>query len=417
MLFQAQREFDLDLTRTPFIGDDERDGQAAEAAGCPFLLGHGRLHARRVRQPNPCRGFDRPMTQSMRVLVTGHEGYIGSVMAPLFADAGHDVVGLDTGYFRDCTLLPAACRHPDDRQGHPRPHRRTTSAGFDAVVHLAALSNDPIGNLNEGWTAEINDRASRPPRRARQGRRRPAVPLLLVLHHVRDVGRGGGRRGVAARPADRVRAVEGSQRASDLASSRRTTSRRRSCATAPSTGSSPRMRFDTVFNNLMGAAVTTRPGRPCSATASRGGRSSTSRTSSRAFLAVLEAPVEDVHNQAFNTGAEQLNHQIIELAEIAVRTVPGRRPRGPGPAGRRPADLQDGLREVRPDVPGLPSSTGRRRRAQSRSYDAFTAIGLTATTFARPAVHPAQVAPPPARQRPTRRQPALGRAAAEAVAR
>ena len=90
-----------------------------------------------------------------RVLITGHNGYIGSVMAPLLAQAGHRVVGLDTGYFDPCTLVPETVRVPAVR----KDIRDLTTAdlqGFDAVIHLAALSNDPIGNLDAAWTREIN---------------------------------------------------------------------------------------------------------------------------------------------------------------------------------------------------------------------------------------------------------------------
>ena len=95
----------------------------------------------------------------MRVLLTGHEGYIGSVMAPALAARGHDVVGLDTGYFADCTLVPADAAIPAVRKDI-RDLEPGDVEGFDAVVHLAALSNDPIGNLNDSWTEEINFQAS-----------------------------------------------------------------------------------------------------------------------------------------------------------------------------------------------------------------------------------------------------------------
>ncbi|MGH7851876.1 MAG: NAD-dependent epimerase/dehydratase family protein, partial [Candidatus Binatia bacterium] len=94
-----------------------------------------------------------------RVLITGHNGYIGSVMAPLLARAGHRVVGLDTGYFDGCTLVPDAVRVP----ALHKDIRDVTAADlkdFDAVIHLAALSNDPIGNLDAGWTRQINFEAT-----------------------------------------------------------------------------------------------------------------------------------------------------------------------------------------------------------------------------------------------------------------
>ncbi|MGH8058538.1 MAG: NAD-dependent epimerase/dehydratase family protein, partial [Candidatus Entotheonellia bacterium] len=94
-----------------------------------------------------------------RVLITGHHGYIGSVMLPHLVEAGYMVVGLDTDFFRPCMLMPAAAEVPslakDIRDIEP-----SDLEGFDAVVHLAALSNDPIGNLNSRWTEEINFRAS-----------------------------------------------------------------------------------------------------------------------------------------------------------------------------------------------------------------------------------------------------------------
>src|SRR5688572_22114280 len=90
-----------------------------------------------------------------RVLITGHNGYIGSVMAPALVQAGYEVVGLDTGYFSPCTLVPDRIRIPSMRKDIRNLEPRDLQA-FNAVIHLAALSNDPIGNLDQGWTREIN---------------------------------------------------------------------------------------------------------------------------------------------------------------------------------------------------------------------------------------------------------------------
>src|SRR5258707_14445061 len=98
-------------------------------------------------------------TKSKRILLTGHNGYIGSVMGPYLVKAGYDVVGLDTKYFGECTLTSDIAEIPEV-QKDLRDLTAADLSGFDAVIHLAALSNDPIGNLNDSWTEDINFHAS-----------------------------------------------------------------------------------------------------------------------------------------------------------------------------------------------------------------------------------------------------------------
>jgi nucleoside-diphosphate-sugar epimerase len=255
-----------------------------------------------------------------RVLVTGHDGYIGSVMAPALLDAGHDVVGLDTGYFRQCTLVPRGVQHPAVRKDI-RDLGSADLHGFDAVVHLAALSNDPIGNLNEAWTAEINYLASvRLATLAREaGVERFLFSSSCIMYGTSEAAVVDERAPLDPKTEYARSKVRAEQAISELADDSFSPTFLRNGTVY---GLSPCMRFDTVFNDLIGSAVATgrvvvhgdgRPWRPVVHL----------EDLVRAFTAVLEAPRGKVHDEAFNTGTEALNHRVGELATIAVGAVPG----------------------------------------------------------------------------------------------
>lgn len=261
------------------------------------------------------------MSSRKRVLMTGHHGYIGSVMAPMFRSAGHDVVGLDTDYFGECTLVEDAAPIPSLRKDIRDLEPRDVE-GFDAVVHLAALSNDPIGNLNERWTAEINHDAS--VRLAEYARAAGVSRFLFssscIMYGMADEAAVVNEDSALAPQTEYARSKVRSEKAiTELARPGFSPTFLRNGTVY---GLSPRMRFDTVFNDLIGAAVTDRrvvvysdgqPWRPVVHV----------EDVSRAFLAVLEAPVDAIHNQAFNVGTDTLNTQIRRLAELAVAAVPG----------------------------------------------------------------------------------------------
>jgi nucleoside-diphosphate-sugar epimerase len=254
-----------------------------------------------------------------RVLITGNNGYIGSVMAPLLARAGHSVVGLDTGYFDDCTLAPDTVRVPALRNDI----RDLTAAdlkGFDAVIHLAALSNDPIGNLDAEWTRQINFEGT-----ARLAEHAKAAGVERFLFSSSCIMYGMSEANVVdeTSPLDPRTEYARSKVLAEGAVSMLADDGFSPAFLRNGTiyGLSPRMRFDTVLNDLVGTAVATgkvvvhsdgKPWRPVVHV----------EDVSRAFMTVLEAPVETVHNQAFNIGANHLNHQIRELAEIVARAVP-----------------------------------------------------------------------------------------------
>lgn len=252
--------------------------------------------------------------------MTGHNGYIGSVMAPHLVGAGYEVTGLDTGYFSECTLVPDTVTIPEIKKDL-RDLTVKDVEGFDAVIHLGALSNDPIGNLNDKWTEDINFRASV---KLAELARDAGVSRYLFSSSCIMYGASSTQIVTEDSPLDPKTEyarskVKAEQTISALARDGFSPVFIRNGTIY---GISPRMRFDTVLNDLTGQATTTgkviiysdgKPWRPVMHV----------QDVARYFQAFLEAPVEKIHNQAFNSGANELNHQIIELAEIAVKTVPG----------------------------------------------------------------------------------------------
>lgn len=256
----------------------------------------------------------------MRVLVTGDDGYIGAVMTPFLSAAGHEVVGLDTRFFDGCSLG----NNGPDIEGPRRDVRHVQPLdleGFDAVIHLAALSNDPVGNLNVECTYEINHIASvRLAKLAKQA----GVPRFLFssscsLYGVADealLKEDATFNPLTPYGLSKVR-VE--QDLSKLADERFSPTFLRN---ATAYGASSRLRADLVVNSLVGFAYTTgevliqsdgTPWRPLVHV----------EDICRAFLAVLQAPRELVHNQAFNVGRTEENYQVRDLAEMVKEVIPG----------------------------------------------------------------------------------------------
>ncbi|WP_424930068.1 NAD-dependent epimerase/dehydratase family protein [Amaricoccus tamworthensis] len=316
----------------------------------------------------------------MRVFLTGADGYIGAIMGPKLLEAGHEVLGIDTGYYRRGWLFDDHKTHPQVVSKDQRQIQPSDLEGFDAVVHLAELSNDPIGENDPDLTMDVNHRGST--NLARMARD-AGVKRFIQASSCSTYGAGG----------DEMR-TETSELAPQTAYARCKILVEESVRdmmddnftpvfmrNATAYGASPRQRFDLVLNNLCGFAHTIgeirmtsdgSPWRPITHI----------EDICEAMLCALKAPRDAVAGEAFNVGADSENYRIREIAEIVAKTFPGCE-LTIGESGGDTRSYRVSFAKIREHMPEFKTSwTAERGARQLKTV--FDRIGLTKEMFETP---------------------------------
>ncbi len=317
----------------------------------------------------------------MRILVTGYNGYVGTIMTPMLVAAGHDVVGMDTNLYEGSTFGEEKPRNLTEIHKDIRDIEAADLDGFNAVIHLAGLSNDPLGDLNPDLTYEINYRAS-----VRLATLAKEVGVKRFIFSSSCSNYGAGVNDWLDETSDfnpvtpygRSK-VSVEKDVSQLASDDFSPTFLRS---GTAYGVSPRLRFDLVLNNLTAWAFTTgqvflksdgTPWRPIVHI----------EDMSRAFIATLHAPRDLIHNEAFNVGRSQENYQIRQLAEIVAETVPGSRVEFAEGASPDKRNYRVNCEKIEKTLPEYKPQWTARKGAQEL-YEAYKLVGLKLEEFEGP---------------------------------
>jgi nucleoside-diphosphate-sugar epimerase len=319
----------------------------------------------------------------MKVLLTGSRGYIGTVMAPMLLAAGHKVIGLDVDLYRRCTFVEGG-----EIVGIPTVIKDTRDVtaddieGFDAVIHLAALSNDPLSNINPALTYDVNHKASV---RIAELSKTAGVSRFLFASSCSNYGKTEGdelidETGELAPVSDYGKSKVMSER--DIGPMADENFCPVFLRPATAYGVSPRLRFDIVLNNLVAWGMTKKvillksdgtPIRPIVHI----------EDISRAFIAALEAPADVVYGEAFNVGQTAHNYRIREIAEIVAQVVPGCTIEMTPDAGPDPRSYRVSFEKIEKALPGYQPQWDALKGAEEL-LEAYKRSGITLEEFEGP---------------------------------
>jgi nucleoside-diphosphate-sugar epimerase len=308
----------------------------------------------------------------MRILLTGHKGYIGAVAGPVLQAAGHEVVGLDTDLFAGCEFGKVAQEIPEIIKDL-RDLTKKDLEGFDGVIHFAALSNDPLGNLDPDVTYSINHRASV---RLAELAKQAGVKRFVFSSSCSTYGAAGDDFLDEKAALNPVTAYAESKvwverDVAPLADKNFSPTYMRN---ATAYGASPRLRLDIVLNDFVASALTT--GKVCIKSDGTPWRPIVHiRDIIAAALAVLEAPREAIHNETFNVGQTEENYHISELADMVTEIVPGSKIEYAPGGGPDKRCYRVTCEKIKRMVPGFKPQWTARKGAQEL-YDSYRAVGM-----------------------------------------
>jgi len=313
----------------------------------------------------------------MRIVVTGNDGYLGSLLTPELMKCGYDVVGLDAGFYQERMLYHPGSTTPFTIVKDLREIEPEDLKGVDAVVHMAELSNDPIGQLAPHITYEINHKGSV---RLAEISRNAGVKRFVYMSSCSVYGVADGEdvtedSSVNPQTAYAICKTLVERDVKLLARKGFSPAFMRN---ATAYGASPRMRFDIVLNNLAGLAWTTReikmtsdgtPWRPLIH----------GLDIARAIIAVLQAPTEAIHNEVFNVGDTSHNYRVREIAETVGNVFPGCRVSF-GPPSEDNRSYRVSFEKIRKHLPGFACAWDARHGAE-QLRKLFERIDMTKEVF------------------------------------